>query len=252
MSNYFKNFPKALYRFGDEAEVKGGGDLVTEFTQDLSIYVDVIDQVRENSSFYQKYYIQNGQRPDQVSYEIYGEVDYHWTFFMMNDHLRTSGWPLSDSELAKRIKIDFPHKTITVRENLTGIFKPGEVAVGSSSGTSGIIKRRKLDLGQIIIDTKGSNFSVGEVVYTAASAQATRPVTVVSNENEYLAAHHYIDSTTRKFKDIDPATGPGANDIEVSIYDRYSEQNNELKQIRVITPSSINVITGAYRKALRS
>ena len=221
------------------------------FASTLLTYVDVIDQVRENSSFYQKYYIQNGQRPDQVSYEIYGEVDYHWTFFMMNDHLRTSGWPLSDSELAKRIKIDFPHKTITVREDLTGIFKPGEVAVGSSSGTSGIIKRRKLDLGQIIIDTKGSNFSVGEVVYTAASAQATRPITVVSNENEYLAAHHYIDSTTRKFKDIDPATGPGANDIEVSNYDRYSEQNNELKQIRVITPSSINVITGAYRKALR-
>lgn len=252
MSNYFKNFPKALYRFGDEAEVKGGGDLVTEFTQDLSIYVDVIDQVRENSSFYQKYYIQDGQRPDQVSYEIYGEVDYHWTFFMMNDHLRTSGWPLSNNELAKRIKNDFPHKTITVREDLTGIFKPGEVAVGSVSGTSGIIVRRNLDLGQIIIDTKGNNYNVGEVVYTSASAQTTRPVIVISNENEYLAAHHYIDSTTREFKDINPATGPGANDVEVSNYDRYIEQNDELKQIKVIKPSSINIITGAYRKALRA
>lgn len=250
--DFFKDFPRTFYRFGDEYEIKGGGDLVTDVMQDLTAYVDVIDQVKTNASFYIKYYIQEGERPDQLSQKLYGSSTYHWTFYLLNDNIRKNGWPLSNYELEKRIKKDFPHKTVTLRSaNLANSFLVGQVAVGSNSGISGKVVRRNLDLGQVIIDAS-NNYLTGEIITSVSSASQTQALPVISSVNEYLSAHHYEDSTTGRYKDIDPLFGPGANDVEITQYDRYIRQNDELKQINIIKPSAISAIVASFKDALRS
>ena len=83
MAKYFQNFPTVAYKFGDnEAPV---------LFNNLSAYVDIVDQIKDNVAFYNKYTIQAGDRPDTLSYKLYDTVDYYWTFFLMNDHLRISG-----------------------------------------------------------------------------------------------------------------------------------------------------------------
>lgn len=104
MSTYFRQFPQVPYKFGNN-------ETFTNF-QDLSVYIDIIDQVKEYASFYQQYHIQNGERPDQVSYKLYGTSDYYWTFWLMNDHLREQHWPIANSQLYRRAQQYYPHLSI--------------------------------------------------------------------------------------------------------------------------------------------
>ena len=120
------------------AEEIGTGKVVTELIQDISAYVDVIDDVKKSSAFSAKYYIQDNDRPDNVSMKLYGSPSYHWTFFLMNDHLRQQGWPLSNRLIAKQLKRDFPHEVAISRDDLTSVFRPGQIVVGSTSGARSV------------------------------------------------------------------------------------------------------------------
>ena len=77
MAQYFKDFPAVDYKFGDE--------LTSNQFENIAIYSDVIDQVRNYTSSYINYYILPDERPDQISQKLYGSTDYYWTFFIMND-----------------------------------------------------------------------------------------------------------------------------------------------------------------------
>ena len=68
MSNYFEEFPLVDYKFGEE-------DTTTKF-QHLGTYVDILDQVKDYSVYYETYAIQNGERPEQLSYKLYRDVNH--------------------------------------------------------------------------------------------------------------------------------------------------------------------------------
>lgn len=255
--DYFKFFPRTLYVYGNEAEDIGTGDIQTQFVHDLSAYVEVIDQVRQNSSFHLKYYIQENERPDQVSYKLYGSTNYHWTFFMLNDTLREQGWPLSNIELEKRLHKDFPNLVMTTTIDLTDHFVPGQIVVGSTSNGRGTVLRRNLDLGQIVVKpltnliNANAKFrtSVSEFI-TSKSVNAIQTQTAfVDIVEEYKAPRHYTNASGRII-DIDPANGPGALDVPVTQEDFYNTENTALKEINVIKPELIGEVTAAYKQAL--
>ena len=106
MSDYFKEFPVVDYRFGDEVET-------TRF-QHLGTMVDILDQLKEYGSYYQLYHIQNGERPEVLSYKLYGSVNYHWTFYLLNDHLRQKGWPIRDADVYAKAKQYYPNTVLAV------------------------------------------------------------------------------------------------------------------------------------------
>jgi len=91
--SYFKNFGLVNYRYGNEDESQ------RVLTNDLSIYVNLLDEIDDVIGFYEYYYILDGDRPDTLSYKFYGTSDYYWTFYLMNPTLKESGWPLSTKEL---------------------------------------------------------------------------------------------------------------------------------------------------------
>ena len=61
---YFYNFPNVAYKFCNE-------ESITAF-QDISAYVDIIDQIKDDVNFYQFYNVLDGDRPDIVSFKLYG------------------------------------------------------------------------------------------------------------------------------------------------------------------------------------
>ena len=140
---YFRRFPMIYYNFGDNE--------ANTIFPNITAYVDIIDQVKQEVSFYDKYTILDGDRPDTVSQILYDTPDFHWTFFAMNDGLRESGWPLASHKLRALIKKRYPHRTVTTESNIADIFLPGTPVVGKTSGTTGIVIERNLDLGQIVI-----------------------------------------------------------------------------------------------------
>jgi hypothetical protein len=172
-SKYFKNTQLIRYRFGDNEN--------PVLFQKLSTYVDLLDQVRTETSFYQDYTILSGERPDTLSLRLYGKDDFYWTFYMMNDKLRESGWPIANELVLDKLKVKYPHRVVTTKDDFTTdstlepAFKVGQVVYGSVSGTVGTIVKRNPSLGQLVIDT------------TNTVIQEQRSISIEPDENGYVS-----------------------------------------------------------------
>lgn len=184
--SYFKHFPSSIYEFanGEEAAI-----------QNISLYVEIIDEVKTNGAFYQDYYIRNGDRSDNVSFNLYQNSRLHWTFYMMNDSLREQGWPLDHVEIVNKAKKDFPHIALTTEDLIPSSFGVGvtveatQSSDGSPSHATGVILSVDLDLGQLVIEmTSSENFKATDII---TAQQTVDQLQLVSVEDQYLAAHHY-------------------------------------------------------------
>ena len=163
---------------------------------------------------------------------------------LLNENIRGRGWPLTTSQAIKLAKSERSNVTVTTREDLTGIFKVGETVTGSISGATGKILKRRLDFGQLIIDSE-IEFTSGETITTDNAS-----IEIVSSSFEYNSVWQYVDGDGLP-ADIDPSVGPGAQ-LSIKTYmDRYIEENEELKQIIVIKPDAVSAIFEQYQDAQR-
>lgn len=250
--SFFNYFPIVDYKFGNEAN--------PDIFENIAVYADIIDQLKDNIAFYQDYTIEEGERPDQLSYKIYDNTDYHWTFFLLNDNIRESGWPLSNEDIIEKAINTYPNTTLTTKTQITtlnrtiqenSIFLVGRTVSGNTSGATGIIDHRHLDLGQIVITGVEGTFIPGETVSSTNAEGDVETILLDSVSLEYNAAHHY-ENADGEVVDIDPTVGPGALLVEVTYLERLVERNDELKQIRVIKPSVINQVVNSFREAVQS
>lgn len=121
MSNYFENFPTVDYKFGNEKTS-------TQF-QHIGTAVDILEQVRKYEVYYLNVEIQNGERPDQLSYRLYESSNYYWTFYLLNDHLRTNGWPIRDADVWPKAQEYYPN-TVVQTYGVTQDKSPREINSG--------------------------------------------------------------------------------------------------------------------------
>ena len=228
-------------------------------------YVDLIDEIKTNVAFLNKYTILSGDRPDSLSHKLYGTTDYYWTFYLMNDHLRLSGWPVDTGDLLATAASKYPNRFITfnnrttiggANEDIAVTFPVGQSVTGASSTTVGTIVKRNLDLGQLFIKiTSGTKFTVGEQLQFTNTDGDIISLIVASEGEQYNAVHHY-KNTDGKQVDIDPYPESGTVNtsglIPVTYRDRLESRNDELKTIIVIRPDSIDKVVADFNKALKS
>tara|TARA_B100000424_G_C22940222_1_gene500355 strand:+ start:810 stop:1844 length:1035 start_codon:yes stop_codon:yes gene_type:complete len=144
--SFFKNFPFVQYNFGDEIN--------PAVFQNLTAYVDIVDQFKDDLSFYELYHIKDNERPDNLSYQLYGTQDYYWTFYLLNDKLRQQGWPLAEDEIHTLSKKYYPNTVLKTNRSLHGKFYVGDIAARepfSNPAFKARILSKDLDLGQIVV-----------------------------------------------------------------------------------------------------
>lgn len=217
---YFNNFSKIIYSFGDEGE--------RATMQDLSSYAEVIDKIKDNSAFYNNYYIKDGDRPDMLAFAFYKNPHLYWTFYMMNDKLRDQGWPLDRKELDEKILEDFPNLVLETSDDIFMTFKVGQVVQGNSG--TGTVAYRNLDLGQIVLTDVTGTFNTGETVTSNDSLESVDLTSVVS---EHLSVRYYDD-----------------NDLPVTNSEYYNQQNTELRSIMIMKPSAVNRVAKLFYEAM--
>lgn len=195
-TKFFQNFPSVPYRFGDQ-------ELPVNF-QNLSVYIDIFDQIREEQVFYQSYYIQNNQRPDQLSYEVYGTTDYYWTLFLNNEHLRINGWPLDNSELYGRAQKYYPNKVITTNGvSLSPIgTNPISVSPNFVAGSwvhipRGNIVAKILKVEQNLFALYLDNKTITAVGPTGSYSTGDAVNHITETEANYLISEYLADRTNR-------------------------------------------------------
>lgn len=239
---YFNDFPRTFYQFGESRD--------KEVIENISIYADVVDQVRNATTAYQDYYIQSNERPDQVSFKLYETPHYHWTFYLMNPKLRECGWPHSQQKIYEQALKLYNETVLTTRTKLTDKLKIGQTITGLTTGVTAKVSHREIDLGQLWIKDATGTFSAGETITSTNSDGITESITLHSTEVQYNAAHHY-ENADKEYVDIDPEVGPGSNLTEITWLDRLITHNETLREIKIIRPNIITRVAEAFREAVK-
>jgi len=243
---FFTNFPTTTYNFGTEVSV-------TAF-QNLSAYVDIIDQVKDNLNFYEYYIIQDGDRPDTISQDYYRTPRYYWTLYLLNDTIRQQGWPLTVQEIRAKAQVDYPHKVITTNDvsDLFTHFQVGDTVSGLTSGATAQVVKRELDLGQVFVKMNSAlSFVSGETLRDNTDPSFPESITIASVSDEYNTVHHYEDANGVP-TDINPYSAPPGILNSITYLDRYIQANDNLRRIKVIKPGAIEQIVKAYNESLRT
>lgn len=152
--SFFRNFPFVNYLFGDEVN--------PSVFQNLSTYIDIVDQVKDDISVYENYFIKDNVRPDVLSYELYGTLDYYWLFYLVNDSLRQQGWPLSETEIFSKAKEYYPNTTLFTYRTMASQFYVGDLVAtapfvdpsfndGRGPAFKARIIEKNYDMGQLVV-----------------------------------------------------------------------------------------------------
>jgi len=93
---YFQNFPNIQYALSVNKAGKPNYINIKDYFHLLAVRDDIF---REDT-LYTKYTIQDGERPDMISYKFYDDEQYYWILLQINEIVDYyTQWPLSEVEL---------------------------------------------------------------------------------------------------------------------------------------------------------
>jgi len=90
MTKFFSTFPKIDYN------LSGVNGTTVEVT-DIFRRVKIRDKLADNVTLFDKYDVEEGEKPEDVAYKIYGDTDYFWVVTLINNIVnRYYDWPLDE------------------------------------------------------------------------------------------------------------------------------------------------------------
>lgn len=237
---YFKYFNKISYDLLGDGNYK----TITNVFRRAKVNNQLLDEV----TFYTYYDINNGERPDIVSYKLYGSINYHWTFSLLNPQLQNinEDWPFSSQELEHYVEEKYVGTILRVNTlNLATSFEIGEIVRGLISGASGKIISKDVNLKQILIERTGSGSTIDFQDNELIRGDTSEDYLNMHSQREFRnAIHHYEDADGN----IVDRFYPGAYEITNSEYE-YS-LNDRKTQIKVIRPEYVEYVTDKFKKVM--
>ena len=116
MAKYFNFFPKTFYSLSDKSTA---ADLVTNVIARFGFE----QELKENSSVYYAYDIQDGDTPETIANKYYGSPERHWVVLLFNDIIDPQyDWPLDQRTIIKYIDDKYTANGAANTSPQTGIF----------------------------------------------------------------------------------------------------------------------------------
>jgi hypothetical protein len=260
MLNFFRKFPLTSYQ--TDVKDPNAQQVVVDLFRGIKVDIDRID----NANAYHLYEIQDGMRPDQISFELYETPEYFWTFFLINEHLRNGlhNWPKSYSQLTEYANNKYQRKVITPvivgdglgEGHLVGLFdlQVGETLSNISGTASAKVEKIDVLLNQIHITMINGTFAASDQLISSASN------TVIRNSTQYKytivdeinAAHHYIDTSGNVIARIPFSTTDTNTYIPVTNLQYEEDENDKYTSIRVLTPSMVDIFAETYKTVINA
>ncbi len=250
----------------------------------LTKMVNIFRSVRQVRSFsddptlYSYYEIKNGERPDVVSQQLYGTADFYWTFFVINEFLHDGYkvWPMSQEQLFNYVKTEYEGYAIstrvsfidsTIQNSIAGKFQVGEQITGSTSGASGTLTKKNIDLNQLIVQNmtntaayQGRREDIENTPFETVTGSKTFDDVSTFEVWPYAEApHHYyiLDAKgverqrTSKSHILDEEYATNAADLNYTSNRQYVYNlNDQRSKIRVINPAIIGEFVDKFEKLI--
>ena len=182
MAKYFNYFPKTFYTSNNDVNgVEAITNIIARFAFD--------SQLKENSSAFYPYQIQDSDTPEIIADKYYGNVEYHWVVLLFNNIIDPQfDWPLKSDTL-----IDYIDKKYTANgsantpaqsgltwalseNNVQGYFK-----VVTTTANDGTITQEK-----ITIDANTyANVATGTNTYTTQAGESVKVVVTKETQSYY-------------------------------------------------------------------
>ena len=259
---YFKYFPNVNYRFGDEVDPV----VITR----LSTYAGAIDELKNNIAVYQELDIPDFERPDTLAHRLYGKSEYYWTFYMMNDHLREGGWPMTQQRIYEYSQELYPNYAIQLDGMYTDSAGQDSVEVAKSftegqkltlnDSSSGTVIRKDPNIAQVIFSLDSGNANPRgitkiEVLDTANDSDVVGTYSATDNTNfynntyEYQAPKYYTSGGDRV--DINSFDLSSLSGTPVTYQEALVDDNDSRKTIRVIKKADIDEIVANFQRVIK-
>ena len=134
---YFQQFPTVKYA---QSINKAGVANYVEM-KDFFRLMRVRDDIFAEDTMYKEYFVQNGQRPEQIAFELYGDEKYYWIILQINDiYDFWNQWPLDQVELETYITERYGseadavshYETVEVKNDAGDILMEGGMVVSEN------------------------------------------------------------------------------------------------------------------------
>ena len=182
MAKYFNYFPKTFYTSNNDVNgVEAVTNIIARFAFD--------SQLKENTSAFYPYRVQDSDTPEIIADKYYGNVEYHWVVLLFNNIIDPQfDWPLKSDTL-----IDYIDKKYTANgsantpaqsgltwalseSNVQGYFK-----VVTTTANDGTITQEK-----ITIDANTyANVATGTNTYTTQAGESVKVVVTKETQSYY-------------------------------------------------------------------
>ena len=235
---YFKNIENVVI------DVDGSNNF--DKLKNLTAKAKVSNALINNAGYYQTIEVIDGERPDHLSKRLYNTDDYHWTFLLLNSHLKNiwDDWPMKYSQLVEYCTEKYQYLAADTDDDLNNKFTLGEVVTGSVSNATGTLKEIHVNMGYLVIEKLTGTFTVtGETVNGVSSADS---VTCNFIKSQAYAPHHHVDDSTGAWvpRRLAGTTAYSYIDYESAV----TEQNRNLK---VIKPEHISSVAREFISIMR-
>jgi hypothetical protein len=113
--SFFKQFPTKDVKVENLITNATTGNITLDIQNkkitDIFRHVDVTTLAASSYTGYTFYDIQDGERPDVISYKLYGTSDHYWTIFIINDFLQSGSNEFfkSNEQFDKGIELEYGH-----------------------------------------------------------------------------------------------------------------------------------------------
>jgi len=271
--SYFKQFPTLAYDF-DRNGIKQTVVDIYRSARPLNAFLD-------NLNAYSFYEIKNGERPDIVSQRLYGTTQFYWTFFVINDFLHDglASWPMSQEKLQAYMKQEFQGVVITTNpkdiptgdagvslgqaNSLSGRFELGETITGTTSGATGVLVKKNLDMNQIVLQDVVGSFIGSSAPGPQNATEKVTGLDTIDSVDTY-DVYKYIDAPHNYYRTDDPEKRVVSNGIfitggepvgEISFDTNRSHlfaANEARSKIRVIDPKYITQFVEKYEAIINN
>jgi len=235
---YFKNIKNVAI------DVDGSNNF--DKLKNLTAKAKVSNALINNAGYYQTVEVIDGERPDHLSKRLYNTDDYHWTFLLLNSHLKNiwDDWPMKYSQLVEYCTEKYQYLAADTDDDLNNKFTLGEVVTGSVSNATGTLKEIHVNMGYLVIEKLTGTFTItGETVNGVSSADS---VTCNFIKSQAYAPHHHVDDSTGAWvpRRLAGTTAYSYIDYESAV----TEQNRNLK---VIKPEHISSVAREFISIMR-